>query len=38
MSSYHRLIACYLSGQIGERQWQEHLRDEVFLAWLKRNL
>lgn len=30
------LIACYLSGQITERQWQEHLKEDPKLrdAWL----
>lgn len=32
------LLACYLSGQINERQWQEHLRDDFFAAWVKRRL
>jgi hypothetical protein len=27
---YDLLIACYKSGQISERQWQEHLKDEDF--------
>lgn len=35
--SYELLLACYLSGQISDSQWQEHLRDDVFRAWLKRN-
>lgn len=30
------LLACYRSGQISEAQWQEHLKDELFAAWLKR--
>lgn len=34
---YATLYACYKSGQITERQWQEHLKDELFRAWLKRN-
>lgn len=34
--NYALLLECYLSGQIAERIWQEHLRDEVFRAWLKR--
>jgi hypothetical protein len=30
------LLACYLSGQITERQWQEHLKEDPSLrdAWL----
>lgn len=35
--TYSMLLACYRSGQMNERQWQEHLKDEVFAAWLKRN-
>ena len=34
--SYELLLACYQSGQISERQWQDHLKDEVFEAWFKR--
>jgi hypothetical protein len=30
MESYDLLIACYKSGQISERQWQEHLKDKEF--------
>lgn len=36
MSDYELLLACYRSGQISEAQWQEHLRDEVFRAWLSK--
>lgn len=36
MTSYQALLECYQSGQISERQWQEHLKDEVFIAWLRR--
>lgn len=32
---YEALLACYLSGQVSEPQWQEHLKDEVFSAWVK---
>lgn len=35
-NGYSLLITCYLSGQISEPQWQEHLNDEVFRAWLRR--
>lgn len=34
---YDLLLACYLSGQVSEKQWQEHLKDEVFRAWLLRH-
>ena len=33
---YQMLLDCYLSGQINERQWSEHKRDEIFAAWLKK--
>lgn len=36
--NYALLLDCYRSGQISEHQWREHLRDEVFCAWLKRHL
>jgi hypothetical protein len=36
MNYYADLLACYRSGQISEQQWQQHLRDEVFVAWLKK--
>jgi hypothetical protein len=29
------LLACYKSGQVSERQWQEHLKDKDFAEWLK---
>ena len=35
--NYALLLACYRSGQISERQWSEHLKDEVFCMWLKRH-
>lgn len=34
---YDLVLACYLTGQMSERQWQEHLKDEHFAAWVKRN-
>ncbi len=34
--NYALLLECYRSGQISERQWQAHLLDEIFRAWLKR--
>lgn len=35
MTEQHRLlIECYLSGQIDEARWQEHLKDEELRkAW-----
>lgn len=34
MEKYQLLLQCYLSGQISEKQWQEHLKDEAFAEWL----
>jgi hypothetical protein len=34
---YALLFECYRSGQMSEAEWQQHLRDELFAAWLKRN-
>lgn len=36
MSEYAAILACYRSGQVSERQWQEHMRDEVFAAWVRK--
>ncbi len=35
MNNYEALLACYRSGQISPRQWREHMKDEVFAAWVK---
>lgn len=37
MTRFDALIACYRSGQISESAWQEHLRDEVFAAYVRRH-
>jgi len=34
MSKFELLLACYKSGQVSERQWQDHLKDADFAAWL----
>jgi hypothetical protein len=34
---YALLLECYRSGQMSEAEWQQHLGDELFAAWLKRN-
>jgi len=34
MSNFELLLACYKSGQVSERQWQEHLKDADFAAWM----
>lgn len=34
MSNFELLLACYKSGQVSEYQWQEHLKDADFAAWL----
>jgi len=33
---FENLLMCYRSGQMLEAEWQEHLRDEMFAAWVKR--
>jgi hypothetical protein len=33
MDEYDLLVACYKSGQISEKQWQEHLKDEALLKY-----
>jgi len=33
---YALLLECYRSGQMCEAEWQQHLQDELFVAWLKR--
>lgn len=33
---YHAVLACYLSGQMSEAQWQDHLADPLFALWLVR--
>ena len=35
MDQYQLLLECYLSGQMTEKQWQEHLKDEGFSEWLE---
>jgi len=34
---YALLLECYRAGQMSEAEWQQHLQDELFAAWLKRN-
>jgi len=34
MSEFELLLMCYKSGQVSERQWQEHLKDADFAAWM----
>ena len=34
MTYFARLLACYRSGQMSERQWQVHLSDPLFALWL----
>lgn len=33
-SRYEDIYASYKSGQVSERQWQEHLKDSGFKEWL----
>lgn len=37
MNHYSLLIECYRSGQVSERQWSEHLKDELFAAYVRKN-
>lgn len=34
---YDLILACYCSGQMTERQWAEHLKDEHFAVWVRKN-
>lgn len=36
MCRYYLNLACYRSGQIPERQWQEHIKDERLRQWLEK--
>lgn len=38
MIEFEHLLACYKSGQVSERQWQEHLKDADFAAWIDERL
>lgn len=31
---YRLILACYLSGQMAEKQWLEHCKDPLFNIWL----
>lgn len=33
---FRQLLDCYRSGQMTEAQWAEHLKDELFAAWVRR--
>lgn len=35
MIQFELLLMCYKSGQVSERQWQEHLKDADFAEWMK---
>lgn len=35
MTEFEMLLACYRSGQVSERQWQEHLKDPAFREWVE---
>lgn len=32
---YQQIYDCYRSGQMSAAQWNEHLKDEVFAAWVR---
>lgn len=34
MDAYAQYLVCYRSGQMSERQWQNHLSDRAFAAWV----
>jgi hypothetical protein len=34
---YELILICYTSGQMSERQWQEHLKEDDFAAWLDKH-
>jgi len=34
---YDALLACYRSGQFGEKEWKRLLEAEHFAAWLKKH-
>jgi hypothetical protein len=36
MDKFELLLACYKSGQVSERQWQEHLKDADFAEWMEK--
>lgn len=38
MKYFDMLYMCYLSGQMSETQWQNHLHDQKFAAWVRRKL
>lgn len=38
MTDFEALLACYRSGQVSERQWQAHLEDKAFRAWVEDQL
>lgn len=35
--SFPLILACYRSGQMSERQWQQHLSDPLFALWVQHN-
>lgn len=35
--TFTMILACYRSGQMSEAQWQDHMRDELFAAWVRRH-
>lgn len=34
MEDFSNILACYRSGQMSEKQWQEHLKDSRFARWV----
>ena len=35
MTEFEMLLACYRSGQVSERQWQAHMENKAFRAWVE---
>lgn len=33
---YVNILSCYKSGQITEKQWEEHMKDDVFRKWAEK--
>jgi hypothetical protein len=36
-AAFQLILDCWRSGQMTEAQWAEHLKDEMFAAWVRRN-
>lgn len=36
-TAFSHVLECYKSGQVSERQFQEHLKDPLFSKWLEKH-